>query len=154
MLKVTDMTMGEMHALLLSVGFGHMGCARDGHPYVVPMHYAYDGQDLYFFTTEGTKTEFIASNHEVCFQVEEIADASNWRSVIVMGEARKITRPDEVERAMQLIIERNKTLTPALNKTEVGAWHRLSHVAIYRIRTSAIYGRQTAPFGDQNGGTV
>ena len=144
MLKVKDIPTGEMQALLLRVGFGHLGCTRDGHPYVVPMHYAYDGQDLYFLTTEGTKTEFIAANHEVCFQVEEITDSSNWRSVMVIGDARRLTRPDEIERAMQLITERNQTLTPALNKTDIGAWHRLSNIAVYRVKTTAIYGRKTA----------
>jgi uncharacterized protein len=143
LLKAKDMEMGEIQALLLHVGFGHLGCTRDGHPYVVPMHYAYDGQDIYFFTTEGTKTEFIAANHEVCFQVEEITDSSNWRSVMVIGEAQRITKPDEMERAMQLITERNQTLTPALNKTDIGAWHRLSNIAIYRVQSSAAYGRKT-----------
>jgi nitroimidazol reductase NimA-like FMN-containing flavoprotein (pyridoxamine 5'-phosphate oxidase superfamily) len=137
------MTTEEMQALLLRVGFGHLGCTRDGHPYVVPMHYAYDGQDIYFFTTEGTKTEYIAVNSEVCFQVEEITDSSNWQSVMVIGQARKITKPDEAERAMQLITEHNETLTPAINKTEIGPWHRLSHIAIYHIKTNATYGRQT-----------
>jgi nitroimidazol reductase NimA-like FMN-containing flavoprotein (pyridoxamine 5'-phosphate oxidase superfamily) len=143
LLKVKDMEMGEMQALLLRVGFGHLGCTRDDHPYVVPMHYAYDGQDLYFFTTEGTKTEFIAANLEVCFQVEEITNSSDWRSVMVIGEAQRLTKPDEMEQAMQLITERNQTLTPALNKTDVGAWHRLSNIAIYRVHTSAVYGRKT-----------
>lgn len=137
------MTTEKMRVLLLRVGFGHLGCTRDDHPYVVPMHYAYDGQDLYFFTTEGTKTEFIAANSEVCFQVEEIADSSNWQSVMVIGAARKITKPHEVEQAMQLITVRNETLTPAINKTDIGAWHRQNHIAIYRVRTSAMYGRQT-----------
>jgi nitroimidazol reductase NimA-like FMN-containing flavoprotein (pyridoxamine 5'-phosphate oxidase superfamily) len=114
------------------------------------MHYAYDGQDIYFFTTEGTKTEFIAANSEVCFQVEEITDASNWRSVMLIGEAQKIVNQDEVEHAMQLITERNQTLTPALNKTEIGAWHRLSNIAIYRVRPNAIYGRKTNSGSDHN----
>lgn len=143
MLKVKEMAMGEMQALLLRVGFGHLGCTRDNHPYVVPMHYAYDGQDIYFFTTEGTKTEFIAANHEVCFQVEEITDAANWRSVMLIGEAQRIVKQDEMEHTMQLITERNQTLTPALNKTAIGAWHRLSNIAIYRVRPNAIYGRKT-----------
>ena len=144
MLKVEVMATGEMTALLLRVGFGHLGCTRDDHPYVVPMHYAYDGQELYFLTTEGTKTEFIAANHEVCFQVEEVTDPSNWRSVMLIGNAKRITQPDEAERAMQLISERNPTLTPALNKTESGAWHRPNNIAIYSVEPSAIYGRKTA----------
>jgi nitroimidazol reductase NimA-like FMN-containing flavoprotein (pyridoxamine 5'-phosphate oxidase superfamily) len=143
MLKIEAMAKGEMTALLLRVGFGHLGCTRDGHPYVVPMHYAFDGQQLYFFTTEGTKTEFMAANHEVCFQVEEITNPSNWRSVMLIGDAHKITELAEMERVMQLIAERNPTLTPALNKTDVGAWHRLNRIAIYRVQPSAIYGRKT-----------
>ena len=143
MLNVKDMPLGEMQALLLRGGFGHLGCSRDDHPYVVPMNYAYDGQDLYFLTTEGTKTEFIAANHEVCFQVEEVTDAAHWRSVMVIGEARRLTRTDELERAMQLIAERNQSLTPALNKTDIGAWHRPNNLAVYRVRADAIYGRKT-----------
>src|SRR5215217_8692174 len=98
MLKVKDMAVGEMQGLLLRVGFGHLGCSRDGHPYVVPMHYAYDGREVYFFTTDGTKTEFIAANHEVCFQVEEIIDPSRWRSVVVTGRAERLTSVADVER--------------------------------------------------------
>ena len=143
MLQVEDMPKGEMVALLLRVGFGHLGCARDGRPYVVPMHYAYDSQDLYFFTTEGMKTDYIAANREVCLQVEEVQDASHWRSVMVTGHAEPITAPDEMERAIQLITEGNPTLTPAINRTQLDAWGRANKIAIYRIRPSIMDGRKT-----------
>ena len=143
MLEIKQMSRGEMLALLLRAGYGHLGCARDGHPYVVPMHYAFDSQDLYFFTTEGTKTEFIAANHEVCFQVEEVTDASLWRSVMLTGRAERLTKPEELEHAMQLITERNPTLTPALNETKIGEWKRLRNIAVYRVRPDALYGRRT-----------
>ena len=143
MLEITDMTRGEIVALLLRASYGHLGCARDNHPYVVPMHYAYDSDALYFFTTEGTKTEMIAANAEVCFQVEEVADATRWRSVQAVGRAERLTRADDVERAMRLITERNPALTPGLNRTEIGAWKRLSNVVILRVRPAALYGRKT-----------
>jgi nitroimidazol reductase NimA-like FMN-containing flavoprotein (pyridoxamine 5'-phosphate oxidase superfamily) len=143
LLKVDVMSVGESRALLLRVGYGHLGCARDNHPYVVPMHYAYDSECLYFFTTEGTKTEYISANTEVCFQVEEITDPSYWRSVMVIGHAERITRGDELERAMELITERNPTLTPAINETKIGPWKRLSKIAVYRLRPEALYGRKT-----------
>lgn len=143
MLEITDMSRGEMVALLLRGKLGHLGVSRDGHPYVVPMHYAFDSQALYFFTTEGTKTEYIAANHEVCFQVEEIADELRWSSVMVFGAAERLSRPDEIERAMRLVVERNPTLTPALNETEIGAWKRFSHTAIYCVRPHSICGRKT-----------
>ena len=144
MLEIRDMSQGEMTALLLRAGYGHLGCARDGRPYVVPMHFGYDSGNLYIFTTEGTKTEYIAANHEVCFQVEEMLDARHWRSVMIMGRAEQLTKAEELEHAMQLITERNPSLTPALNKTEIGAWKRLNNIAVYRITPEAIYGRATA----------
>jgi nitroimidazol reductase NimA-like FMN-containing flavoprotein (pyridoxamine 5'-phosphate oxidase superfamily) len=137
------MSLVEMQDLLLRVGFGHLGCTRDNHPYIVPRHYAYDSQNLYFFTTEGTKTEYMAANHEVCFQVEEITDASNWRSVMVIGRAEKVAQKEEVEHVMQLLTKYHPSLMPALNVTEIGAWKRLSNTALYRVRPIAIYGRKT-----------
>ena len=143
MVEVTQMTREEMAGLLGRGWYGHLGVARDGHPYVVPMSYAYDEPDLYFFTTEGTKTEFISANHEVCFQVEEVEGPDDWRSVMLTGRAELLTAPAEVERAMFLVSERNPSLSPALNHTRIGAWTRLSRIALYRLRPEAAYGRRT-----------
>ena len=144
MLKVEDMTLEEIQRLLLRAGFGHLGCARaDGRPYVVPMHYAYDTKDVYFFTTEGMKTEYIEKNPQVCLQVEEVQGPSHWRSVMVNGRAELITEPRELELAMQLITERNPTLTPALNLTQLDSWGRANNVAVYRIRPDVRDGRKT-----------
>lgn len=144
MLEVQEMSQDEMDSLLLRTGYGHLGCTRDNHPYVVPMHYAYDSRVLYFFTTEGTKTEFIAANHEICFQVEEVADAEHWQSVMVMGRAERLSRPEDVEHAMQIITDRNPSLSPAINQTKIGAWKRLSNIVIYRVRPESVFGRKTA----------
>ncbi len=138
MLEVKEMSRDEMFALLLRGGYGHLGCSRDNHPYVVPMHYAFESEYLYFFTTDGTKTEFMAANREVCFQVEEVTNAQCWRSVMLIGRAERINANEEIERAMQLITERNPTLTPAINRTQAGSWKRYNNLAIYRIRTEAV----------------
>jgi nitroimidazol reductase NimA-like FMN-containing flavoprotein (pyridoxamine 5'-phosphate oxidase superfamily) len=143
MLKVEDMTAEEMRALLGRAGFGHLGCAREGRPYVVPMHYAYTDEFLYIFTTEGMKTSFIEANREVCLQVEEVESPTRWQSVMVTGEAERITKQDEKERAMQAITESNPTLTPALNQTQIDTWGRANNIALYRIRPSIIDGRKT-----------
>ncbi|MDQ3817415.1 MAG: pyridoxamine 5'-phosphate oxidase family protein [Acidobacteriota bacterium] len=143
MVKVEDIPLGEMKAILQRVRFGHLGCARDGRPYVLPMHYVYDSEDLYFFTTEGMKTHFIDANDEVCFQVEEIDDPAHWRSVMFTGRAERLTRPDEIERAMQLITKSNPTLTPAISRTQVDAWGRAEEIVLYRVRPEIIDGRKT-----------
>jgi uncharacterized protein len=143
MLKVSDMSPAEMHALLQRESFGHLGCARDGRPYVVPMHYAYDGKDLYFFTTQGMKTQFIEANPQVCLQIEEVTDSTHWRSVMVIGRANELTTADEMQRAMKLITERNPSLTPAISATQLDSLGRAVDIALYRITPEIIDGRQT-----------
>ena len=143
MLKVEDMAPAEMHALLQREHFGHLGCARDGRPYVLPMNYAYDGKELFFFTTEGMKTQFIKANPHVCLQVEEITDSTHWRSVMVIGKAEQLTKAEEMQRAMKLITERNPSLTPAISATQLDALGRAVDIALYRITPELMDGRQT-----------
>src|ERR1700730_6639436 len=138
MLRVEDMAPAEMHALLQRGSFGHLGCARAARPYVVPMHYAYDGKELFFFTTQGMKTQFIDANPQVCLQVEEITDSTHWRSVMVIGKAEQITRNEEMQQAMKLITERNPSLTPAISATELDALGRAVYIALYRITPQLI----------------
>jgi len=146
MLKVEDMSPKEMHALLERESFGHLGCALDDRPYVVPMHYAYDGNELFFFTTQGMKTRYIHANPQVCLQVEEISDSTNWRSVMVVGQATELTLAEETQRAMKLLTERNPSLTPAISATQVDSLGRAVNIAIFRITPEVIDGRQTVPF--------
>jgi len=143
MLQIEDMSQEEMLALLARIGFGHLGCAREGRAYVVPINYAYDPQAIYIFTTEGMKTEFMESNAQVCLQVEQIDDPLHWQSVMVTGKAERLTRREEIERAMQLITLHNPTLTPAINATRIDAWGRANNVLIYRIHPEIIDGRKT-----------
>lgn len=143
MLKVEDMSPAEMHALLQRESFGHLGCARDSRPYVVPMHYAYDGKELYFFTTQGMKTQYIDANPQVCLQVEEIKDATRWKSVMVIGRASELTSAKETQYAMKFITERNPSLTPAISATQLDSMGRAVDIALYRITPEIIDGRQT-----------
>ena len=143
MLKVEDISPAEMHALLQRQSFGHLGCARDDKPYVIPMHYAYDGHEFYFFTTHGMKTQYIEANPQVCLQVEEISDSTSWRSVMVVGRAVEITNHEEMQRAMKIITERNPSLTPAISATQVDSLGRAVDIALYRITPEIIDGRQT-----------
>ena len=143
MLKVEDMSPAEMHALLQRESFGHLGCARDNRPYVLPMHYAYDGKELYFFTTQGMKTQYIKSNSQVCLQVEEIKDPTHWKSVMVIGQAVELTSAEETQRAVKLITERNPSLTPAISATQLDSMGRAVDIALYRITPEIIDGRQT-----------
>jgi uncharacterized protein len=141
MLRVEDIPPAEMHKLLMSSSFGHLGCAREGRPYVVPVHYAYDGKELYFYTTEGMKTQFMSGNPQVCLQVEEIIDGSHWRSVMIIGRAERLTNRDEMARAMKQITDRNPSLGLAISRAQVDVSSSNS-IALY-IHPEIIDGRKT-----------
>ena len=145
MVKVEDMTPEEMEALLTRARFGHLGCAREGRPYVLPMNYAYETQRIYLFTTEGMKTDYIEANPEVCFQVEEVFDATNWQSVVIVGRAERLTDAAAMEHAMQQITQRNPSLTPAISATQLDAWGRSNTIALYQIVPEVMDGRKTVP---------
>ncbi len=143
MLDIDEMGSKEIQDLLQQVGYGHLGCVLEGHPYVVPMHYYFDVPDIYILTTEGMKTKYIDANPQVCLQVEEVHDLLHWRSVIVAGRAERLTQQQDIDHAMQFIKERNPTLSPAINRTWTDAWGRANVIVIYRLHPSSMDGRKT-----------
>ena len=143
MLDIDEMGQKEIQDFLQQVGYGHLGFMHEGKPYVMPMHYYLQEKDIYLFTTEGMKTHDIEASPEVCLQVEEIHGPLHWRSVIVTGQAERLTEQQDVDRAMQFIKERNPTLSPAINRTWIDAQGRSEAIAIYRIYPGEMSGRTT-----------
>jgi len=143
MLDINEMDRKEIYDLLQKVGHGHLGCAVEGHPYVVPMQYYFEEPNIYIFTTVGMKTKYMDVNPEVCLQVEEVNDLNHWCSVIVTGQAEHITEKQEIDRVMKFIKLQNPTLSPAINRTWTDAWGRAEEIALYRIHPSEMNGRTT-----------
>lgn len=144
MLDIDEMSSKEIYELLHKIDYGHLGFIHEGKPYVMPMHYYLENEDIYMFTTEGMKTHDIDVSPEVCLQVEEIIDDPlHWQSVIVMGQAQRLIEQPEIERVRKLIKQQNPTLSPAINRTWIDSWGRAEVVAIYRIAVSEMSGRTT-----------
>jgi nitroimidazol reductase NimA-like FMN-containing flavoprotein (pyridoxamine 5'-phosphate oxidase superfamily) len=144
MLDIDEMSAQEISELLRKIGYGHLGFIHEGKPYVMPMHYYLEGEKIYLFTTEGMKTHDIDMSPKICLQVEEIIDDPlHWRSVIVTGQATRLTEKMEIERVRKLIAEVNPTLSPALNRTWIDSWGRAEVVAIYGVDPSEMSGRTT-----------
>jgi len=143
MVEVQEMNDDESKKLLARVGYGHLGLVRDTHPYVVPIHYAYNEPDIYIYTTEGKKTEIIEANPEVCLQVEDVTDENHWQSVIITGDAMQLTEKEEIARAMKFILATNPRLTPAMSIHWMDAWVRSNYEVVYRITPKTITGRTT-----------
>ncbi|MGD9627634.1 MAG: pyridoxamine 5'-phosphate oxidase family protein [Pyrinomonadaceae bacterium] len=144
MIEVKDMTPKEVEDLLGRVNYGHLGCSSNNHPYVLPIHFAYDEHTIYIYTTEGKKSEMIDSNPEICLQVEEVVDNENWASVIVIGEASRLLSAADREEAYACIAATNPTLTPAISYRWLDNWVRENKdiEVVYRINRKSTSGRR------------
>ena len=141
--QIVDMINEDIKGLLQRVTYGHLGSSLNNRPYVVPIHYAYHEPHIYFFTTEGKKTEIISENPEVCLQVEDVMDTKHWQSVIVTGEAERLTDEKEIDRAMGFVMKVHPSLSPAWSIRWMDQWIRSNVEAVYRISPVMITGRTT-----------
>ncbi|MES0099329.1 pyridoxamine 5'-phosphate oxidase family protein [Mesorhizobium sp. M0019] len=84
----------ECTKLLTANRVGHLACAKDGHPYVVPFYYAHADNHLYAFSMSGKKVDWMRANPLVCVQVDERGQGRAWRSVVVDGVYEEL--PDRI----------------------------------------------------------
>jgi len=140
--QITDLDREDINALLSRVHYGHLGLSDEGRPYVLPIDFAYGKPGIYFYTTEGMKTDIIEKNAMVCLQVEDIRSDVDWESVIVTGTAEQLTSEDEIDAAMKLIKELNPNLSPAWSIRWLDDQVRSNVAVVYRITPEIVTGRR------------
>jgi nitroimidazol reductase NimA-like FMN-containing flavoprotein (pyridoxamine 5'-phosphate oxidase superfamily) len=88
----------ECLRMLARCTFGRIGITSRGLPVVLPVNYRLVGDQIVFRTGHGSKLEAATSNTVVAFEVDEIDPLSHagW-SVMATGEARKVTKPEELD---------------------------------------------------------
>lgn len=119
--------LGELNAeqiedVLRGAVIGRIGCHVDGRTYVVPITYAYDGDCIYGHSADGLKVQMMRTNPDVCFEVEQVDDLANWRSVISWGTYEELHGSD-AEAGMQTLISR---LLPLMTSTTAQPSHGLA----------------------------
>jgi nitroimidazol reductase NimA-like FMN-containing flavoprotein (pyridoxamine 5'-phosphate oxidase superfamily) len=143
LLEIEEMDPGEIHDMISSENFAHLGCSRVDAPYVVPINYAFIDPYIYIYTTEGKKSEILHGNPKVCLQIEHIKSRTEWRSVIVDAIAYPVTDSEERERAVKAILKTNPTLTPAISIHWMDDWVRENIEIIFRLEPTSRTGRKT-----------
>lgn len=148
-MMIQDMTPPECFELLGQTGFGRLGCARSGQPYVVPIYFAADKDHIYGFSTLGKKIEWMRANPLVCVEVDEIISPAQWRSVVAVGRYQEL--PDEPQwasvrnHAHSLLQERASWWEPAyVLSTHRGKPHSAKPI-FYRINIDDITGHRAQP---------
>jgi len=132
------LTQDQIEQVLHAEVIGRIGCHSEGLTYVVPVTFAYDGQRIIVHSAEGMKVQMMRSNPSVCFQVDQIQDIANWRSVILWGEFREL---EDIEAAlgMGLLIERMRV--PNSDETSYYQTKGPMKATVYEIRIGQKTGR-------------
>ena len=100
----------QIEELLKSQLVGRLACQEGANVYIVPMSYAYDGKYIYLRSFEGKKIEMMRRNHNVCFQVDDLSNMAEWKSVIALGEFEELTDEIERKKAIKYLIDRQLPL--------------------------------------------
>jgi uncharacterized protein len=95
----------EMEKLLSEEKVARLGVTYHDRIYVVPVNYVYDGRFAYGYTSEGVKVHMMREHPEVCFEVDQVADLGEWKSVIGWGTYEELDG-EEAARVLAILIEK------------------------------------------------
>ncbi len=106
-----------IEAILDEAMVAHLGFSADGQPYVVPTLHARVGEQVYFHGSSASRTvRALAGGARMCLTVtlldglvlarSAVHHSVNYRSVVVLGQARAIVAPTEKMTAIEAFTER------------------------------------------------
>jgi uncharacterized protein len=149
---INEMTQQECRGLLEDASFGRLGCSLGDQPYIVPVCLAYESDCIYIFSTLGKKIEWMRANPKVCIQIDEIANQSQWVSVIVNGryeELPELQYSAEREHARQLLEKQSRWWLNTFAERLLKLGDKLIEPLFFRIYIDSMTGlRATDEVGD------
>lgn len=176
MLMVREMTSDECAAFLARTRLARLACAKDGQPYVVPVHVAYyeltmGDACLFGFSMAGQKIEWMRANPLVCLEFDEITNLEQWISVAVFGRFKELadgaddgwrgpTQMTPIEQSSDFLTERQ--LAHRVLESRGIWWEPATSAALslssdssgqltsifYKISIDRMTGRQATPAAD------
>jgi uncharacterized protein len=123
-------------AFLREGTLGRLGCIAEGWPYVVPVNYYFDGENIYIHTLPGKKLDALRVNPRVCLQVDEIKDPYNWRSVIAYGTFEEISNEETQENVLTKLYSRLPHMTPVESRLVKGS----KGTIVFRVKVEEVTG--------------
>ena len=145
-MRIFSLTTLECTKLLTASRLGHLACAKDGHPYVVPIYFAYSDNHLYAFSMPGKKIEWMRANPQVSVFVHRRGRGSEWKSVVVDGRYEglpdRIGHKRERDRAWSLLSRHAGWWEPGAIKPVTSPLSGSSEHVFFRIFVEGISGRQ------------
>jgi nitroimidazol reductase NimA-like FMN-containing flavoprotein (pyridoxamine 5'-phosphate oxidase superfamily) len=135
-----ELSTDEIQHLLQANHVGRLAFSLHDRVDIQPIHYVYDRGWLYGRTSVGQKSETLRHNQWVAFEVDEVSDTFNWRSVVVHGSFW-ILHPRGSQQALDLwakAAELVSTVVPgSLTETDPVAFRQ----TLFRIAVNDARGR-------------
>ena len=104
---IRQLSSAEIDEFLSKQFVGRIGCYDENEIYVVPISYAFENNAIYCHSLEGKKMQMMRKNPKVCFQVDELKDMGDWKSVIAWGDFKELSDEQEKSRALKILLERH-----------------------------------------------
>jgi nitroimidazol reductase NimA-like FMN-containing flavoprotein (pyridoxamine 5'-phosphate oxidase superfamily) len=123
-------------AILREGTLGRLGCIAADWPYVVPVNYYFDGENIYIHTLPGKKLDALHANPRVCLQVDEIKDSYNWRSVIAYGTFEEVSSEETRENVLTKLYSKLPHMTPVESRLVKG----MTGTIVFRIKVEEVTG--------------
>ena len=145
---VHALTVDECLKVLARARYGHLACARDGQPYVVPVSVYPDLPDrrIFSFSTVGRKIRWMRQNPQVCLEVAEVVGRLHWTTVLVFGRYEEIARsgPGAAlrQRAQELLGGEPQWWLPATATVSTGEQNPFPVVYCIRIGRRRLVGER------------
>jgi uncharacterized protein len=145
---VKNLDRGQCFRFLKHTAFGRTGCANKNQPYVVPIYFVCEGEQLFGFSTEGKKVGWMRENPLVCVQADDIKSELEWTSVVAMGRYEELPdNPGHQERrrhAHQLLQSRELWWRLAIASSQTRDEHLRVLPVLYCIHIEDISGHQVS----------
>jgi uncharacterized protein len=139
--RFRDMSRDEIEAMLLRNRVGRLAFSVHDRVDIQPIHYLYKRGWLYGRTSEGEKITTLKHNQWIAFEVDEVTDLFDWRSVVIHGSFW-ILHPRGSQRAEELWTKAaelmSRVVPGALTESDPVAFRQL----LFRIAVSDVRGRE------------
>ncbi len=156
-MTINEMTEHECREVLARASISRLGCSLDNQPYILPIYIAYESDYAYALATLGQKIEWMRINPKVCIEVDEVAEQSQWVSVIGYGTYQELPEAQfaaERNHARRLLEKHHHWWLNALAERRTKASDLAIEPIFLRIHIDSMTGLRAVADGDESGATV
>jgi nitroimidazol reductase NimA-like FMN-containing flavoprotein (pyridoxamine 5'-phosphate oxidase superfamily) len=149
--RIRELTREECEGILARNRVGRLAYSRQNRVDIEPLHYVFHDGWLYGRTSHGAK--LVATGYEwwpVAFEVDEVEDVFQWRSVVVHGGFYVVDEygPDWESAQWRQGVELLRQIVPETFADGDPVPHRR---VVFRIALQEVTGREAEPAGGAGG---